>query len=85
MTYQDDTEKWPSFAEELGRKGLTALQKYVELYEKGKLTIRELYIVTDVLFDTMSGLADWSACDLIAQINEDIRQDVRRRARQKVQ
>lgn len=80
---EDDAAKWPSFREELGRKGLSALQKYVDLHEKGKISQRDLYIVTDVLFDTMSGLADWAACDLISKINEDIRQQAKRAAEKK--
>lgn len=84
MTDQtDDATEWPSFREELGRKGLQALDKYATLHLQGKISARELYIVADVLFDAMSGLADWSATDLVAKVHEDIRQNAKRAAEQK--
>lgn len=79
MTYETDTDKWPTFAEELGRKGLSTLKKWSDRYEAGKITARELYIVTDALFDTMSGIAPWSDTDIVAAVHQDLREQARKK------
>lgn len=79
MTYDTNTQDWATIAEELGRKGLGALKKWVDRYQAGKITARELFIVSDALFDTMSGLAPWEDTDIVAAINDDLRQQARKK------
>lgn len=71
---QSDADQWPSFAEELTRKGSAALDKWVTAYEAGKISDRELFILADGLWDTMSGLCDGEFLRILEQIIADIRE-----------
>lgn len=76
---QDDRDMWPTFAEELGRKGLTTLQEWVHRVEIGTARKRDLYVACKVLFDVMSGLAPWADTDVVAKVHEELRQEARKR------
>ncbi len=71
---QSDTDNWPSFAAELTRKGSAALDKWVTAYEAGKINDRELLILSDGLWDTMSGLCEEEFLRILEQIIADIRE-----------
>ena len=73
MTEQAQKDEWPSFAEELGRKGLEALGKWVAAHEAGKISKRELYLVCEALYATMSGLASWKDTDLVIAVQEELK------------
>jgi hypothetical protein len=73
-TQNDD---WPEHSAELGRKGMKALADYMQKHVDGRITTRELYIVTSVLWDTMSGLAPEADLRLIEAVNEEIRQSAK--------
>lgn len=70
-----DTPKddWPTLGEELARKGLEQLEFWMAKRDAGKITQRELFIVTQVLYAVMSGLAPWEATTLVTEVNQEIR------------
>lgn len=68
------TDNWPTFSEELTRKGSEQLAKWVSAYEAGKITDRELFIVANTIWDTVSGLADKELLRNLEQVIEEIRQ-----------
>lgn len=70
---QSDADSWPTFAEELTRKGSEQLAKWVSAYEVGKITDRELFIIANVLWDTMSGLCDKDLLRTLEQVIQEIR------------
>jgi hypothetical protein len=73
-------DDWPSFSEELGRKGLKALDKWVQKRDAGEITLRELYLITDVLWDVMSGLASREDLAVVERSNEEIRNYAKQQA-----
>lgn len=73
MAHITDTDKWPSFAEELGRKAITTLEKWLLRYDAGKITRRELYVLVDGLHDTCSGLVPRSDLEVLEKIHKGIR------------
>ena len=68
-----DKSDWPEMADEIARKGLEELQRWMERQQAGKATKRDLFVATEVLYAVMSGLAPWSATDLVTKVNLDIR------------
>lgn len=72
MGHITDTDNWPSFGEELGRKALSALEKWMKQHNAGKITDRELYILCDGLYDTVSGLAPNDDSAVIAEVHKEI-------------
>ena len=67
-------DNWPTFSEELTRKGAQQLAHWVEAYEKGKITDRELFIVANALWDTMSGLCDKTLLRTLEEVINEIRE-----------
>lgn len=67
-------DNWPTFSEELTRKGSDQLAKWVSAYEAGRITDRELFIVANAIWDTVSGLADNDLLRNLEQVIEEIRQ-----------
>lgn len=67
-----DTDNWPSFAEELERKVADILEKRTRLYEEGKITFREYFLVVNDLYDATSGLATREISDLLADIHKGL-------------
>jgi len=78
MAHITDTDNWPSFGEELGRKALTTLETWMQRHEAGQIRTRELYILVDGLYDTISGLAPKSVSDLIADVHKEIRRNAKK-------
>ncbi|RWI35496.1 hypothetical protein [Mesorhizobium sp.] len=72
-------DDWPTLKAELGRKGMQALQKYVAKHTDGRITDRELYIVTDVLWDVMSGLSPEADLRIVEAVNEELRRNAKAR------
>lgn len=68
-----DADTWPSFADELGRKSLDVVSKWVNAYERGRISRRELFILVDGVYDAISGLAKREDLDVIEQLHEEIR------------
>lgn len=75
----DDADKWPSYADELTRKGMSTLTKWIERVDAGKATGRDLYIVADVLWDAMSGLAPRDALQTLEDVLRELRQQAARK------
>lgn len=67
------TDDWPTFSEELTRKGSEQLAKWVTAYEAGKITDRELFLIANALWDTVSGLADKDLLRNLEQVIQEIR------------
>lgn len=68
------SENWPSFSEELSRKGGAQLAKWVTAFEAGKITDRELFLIANAIWDTVSGLADSTLLRNLEQVIDEIRQ-----------
>lgn len=66
-------DDWPTFAEELGRKSLTVVEKWMKAHEAGKITRKELFILVSGVYDTISGLAPKADANVIANVFEEIR------------
>ncbi|SCW95950.1 hypothetical protein [Ancylobacter rudongensis] len=66
-------DDWPSHAEELGRKSLEVLEKWMKAYNAGKITRRELYILVSGLYDAISGLAPNADLDVIGAVHQELR------------
>jgi hypothetical protein len=61
-------QSWPELGAELGRKSLETVDRFLHLYNEGKLSERELWIVCDAVYDCMSGLAPWEDAKVIYAI-----------------
>jgi hypothetical protein len=62
-----------SFNSELTRKLETVMERWVTNHTQGKITDRELYILTSALWDTCSGLTQEQPLRLLEQINKELR------------
>lgn len=76
MIEKDD---WPGFADELGRKMSEVLDKWSGAYDRGRITLKEYYLVVVSLYDSTSGLAPREISDLLAHIEKELRNDAARR------
>ena len=74
-----DTDNWPSFADELGRKTSAALERWTRNYELEKVTLKEFFIAVTALYDATSGLVPKEVSDLLADIEKDLRHEAKRR------
>lgn len=74
-----DTENWPSFADEIGRKITEILDKRLRQYEEGKLSFREFYLIVNDLYDATSGLAPKEISDMLADIHAGLRFEQKRK------
>ena len=74
-TDRDDADLWPSFAEELGRKGLGELQRWAEKVNAGEASQHDLQIVCDVLYACMSGLAPWDDTNVVVAVDKALRKE----------
>lgn len=74
-----DTENWPSFADEIGRKVTEILEKRLKQYEEGKLTFREIYLIVSDLYDATSGLAPVEVSNMLADIHAGLRIEQKRK------
>lgn len=70
-----DKDEWPTFGEELARKGLETLEKWTERVTRGEATERDLYVVTEVLYSSMVGLVPLDALEPILEINRALEID----------
>lgn len=77
MTDASEKDDWPTHRAELGRKGMQVLEKYMRKHIDGRISSRELYIVCDVLWDSLSGLAPEPDLRLIETVHEEIRQSAK--------
>jgi hypothetical protein len=67
------TDNWPTFGEELARKALDVV--HVATHDhliEGTISERELRLIVDAVFNTISGLAPWDVSDLIYKIRTDL-------------
>lgn len=66
------TSAWPEIAEELGRKSITTLSNYINQYNQGMLSDKELVLVVNVLMDAVQGLAPDEVTEVIYKVRKDI-------------
>lgn len=67
------TSKWPELQEELSRKALEVLNKRVhEHLVEAKLSERELRLVVDSVYDTISGLVPWDVAEIVYAVRKDL-------------
>lgn len=52
-------------SEEIGRKALDLVADRVARMDAGELTERELWLITDAVYDTIAGLASWDDANII--------------------
>lgn len=74
-----DADNWPSFAEELGRKSASVIERWMKLYDAGRLTLKEFYLIVNAVYDTTSGLAPRDISDMLARIEKELRDEASRR------
>lgn len=71
--FKQSNDEWVSFNSELTRKLETVMGRWVENHTAGKITDRELYILTSALWDTCSGLTEERPLRILEQINKELR------------
>jgi hypothetical protein len=70
-------DDWPTLSEELTRKGVQTLDKWMARHAVGKISDRELYLVTDVLHDAVSGLVKEQYLRLLEAVMRDLKKNGR--------
>ena len=65
-------KEWPELAEELGRKAIENLNGYMTKFEAGEISQRELWLVSDAIYDTITGLASWEDAKIIYAIRQSL-------------
>lgn len=64
---------WPELSAELSRKALTVISDSAHKHlVDGELSARELRLIVDAVYDTVSGLIDWDAANVIYAVRKDL-------------
>lgn len=63
---------WPSHNRELTRKATEQLSRFTTMYEGGKISKREYFLIISVLYDTTSGLIEMDVSNLMADIHKGL-------------
>jgi len=66
---------WADIQKELGRKSLEVLHQAVHDHEEGTLTDRELVLIINTLFDTISGLAPQEITDVVYSVRKELERE----------
>lgn len=66
-------DNWPTYADELTRKASGTLERWLQRYEAKKITRREMFVLTDALWDTISGLAHEDFLRVLEQLHQELR------------
>lgn len=69
--------EWPELQQELGRKSLDQIDKWSRNFAKGKITARELYLISTALYDATSGLMKLNDSEVIAAVNAEALSEAR--------
>lgn len=65
--------EWPEMQEELARKALEVLDQRVHQHlVEATLSERELRLVVDSIYDTISGLVPWDVANLVYGVRKDL-------------
>ena len=64
---------WPSHAQELSRKALTLLERQVQRNADNDLSVKELCLVAETIYDVTEGLTPRNVSDTILAIIKEIR------------
>ena len=66
-----EAKSWPELQEELARKVIDVLNDRVHMATvTGTITSNELRLVSDALYDAVSGLVPWDIANLVYQVRE---------------
>jgi len=70
--------EWATISDELSRKSLSVLETYVHKYVVDKtVTAKELIMICDCLYDTVSGLVPFAGCvDIIAHVQKESQKEL---------
>lgn len=79
MTDTAKTDDWPSHAQELSRKTLETLDKWMARVDAGQAKKRDLYVIVDALWDAVSGLADKKTLRILEHVHEELRKEARKK------
>lgn len=74
------TDEWPSFADELTRKSAQTLDRWLERFDRNKITKRELFVLVDALWDCTSGLAHEDFLRTLEAIHKELRDKTKAKA-----
>jgi hypothetical protein len=66
---------WPELGEELARKSLTHAEMRLKHFQAGKITRRELFLITEALHEIMQGLAPWDAVDEVYALRQAVKKE----------
>lgn len=72
-------DDWPSHTQELGRKSMEVIDRWMSAYNAGKLTLREFYLIVNATYDTTSGLVPKDVSDILAEIEKELRLEAKNR------
>lgn len=65
-----DPNEWPTCAEELTRKALDKLHEAVWRHTRKMISARELFLVSDTLYDACIGLTPHDVTDVIYKVRQ---------------
>ncbi len=68
---------WATHTEELTRKTAGVLGRWSKLYDAGKLSKREYFIILTVIYDTTSGLIARDLMRLIERLDAELRREMK--------
>lgn len=74
-----DTDNWPEFAEELGRKISVEVEKWTRAYEAGRISTLTFLLLISTLYDATSGLAPKEISNLLADLHKELRLELKRK------
>lgn len=67
------TKTWFELQDELARKALEVMDARLHQHlVTGEISKREMWLITDTVYDTISGLVPWETADLIYAIRKDL-------------
>jgi hypothetical protein len=69
---------WPEFGEELGRKSLEHVRRYLKKWELGKISTGKVIIVMDTILETSQGLMNEETWDTLNEIYEELKATYRK-------
>lgn len=63
---------YPQFAEEVGRKALDVMAASAMKLDEGSITERELWLIADAVYDTISGLASREDQNIVYAVRQGV-------------
>lgn len=63
---------WPELGEELGRKVIDVLHDRLWELNQGKITDKEMLLIANSLYDSISGLVPWDVANIVYSVREEL-------------